>query len=243
VRIAGLIALGIVLALGAPAGAVVGGTPAGSAQFPWAVRVGSGCDGSLVAPRAVLTAAHCVVGVRSVKVRAGAADLGDATTVPSTAITVAPGYRVATQGSDWAVITLAHPLDLPVLPLTPSTAYDRGSFVVVGWGAAHEGGGQQRYLRWATVPYVPDARCVDAYRDDGYVADDMICAGYLSRGGVDACQGDSGGPLVHRDATGGWVQVGIVSYGYGCGRRGYPGVYTQVSTYAAEIRTAVDGAG
>src|SRR5579859_1735537 len=229
--------------VGTPAGAVVGGTPAGSAQFPWAVRVANTCDGSLIGPRAALTAAHCVVGVRSVKVRAGAADLGDTTAVASTAITVAPGYRVATQGSDWAVITLARPLDLPILPLTPSTAYDQGSFVVVGWGAAHENGGQQRYLRWASVPYVPDARCADAYRDDGYVAEDMICAGNLYRGGVDACQGDSGGPLVHRDSTGGWVQVGIVSYGYGCGRRGYPGVYTQVSTYTAEIRTAVDGAG
>jgi hypothetical protein len=34
-----------------------------------------------------------------------------------------------------AAVDLARPLDLPVLPLTPSTAYDQGPFVVVGWGA------------------------------------------------------------------------------------------------------------
>lgn len=43
-------------------------------------------------------------------------------------------------------------------------------------------------------------------------------------------QGDSGGPLVC-DFNSTWVQVGIVSWGIGCGRRGYPGVYTEVSFY------------
>lgn len=43
-------------------------------------------------------------------------------------------------------------------------------------------------------------------------------------------QGDSGGPLVCEfDKT--WVQVGIVSWGIGCGRKGYPGIYTEVSYY------------
>lgn len=43
-------------------------------------------------------------------------------------------------------------------------------------------------------------------------------------------QGDSGGPLVCEfNKT--WVQVGIVSWGIGCGRRGFPGVYTEVSFY------------
>ena len=43
-------------------------------------------------------------------------------------------------------------------------------------------------------------------------------------------QGDSGGPLVCEfNKT--WVQVGIVSWGIGCGRKGYPGIYTEVSYY------------
>ncbi|WP_213011408.1 trypsin-like serine protease, partial [Paractinoplanes toevensis] len=55
---------------------------------------------------------------------------------------------------------------------------------------------------------------------------------------VDTCQGDSGGPMVGRDAHGDWVQVGIVSWGLGCARDGYPGVYTQISTFRAAIRNA-----
>ena len=44
--------------------------------------------------------------------------------------------------------------------------------------------------------------------------------------------------MVRRDGDGGWVQVGIVSWGLGCARDGYPGVYTQVSTFRKAIRAA-----
>jgi secreted trypsin-like serine protease len=172
-------------------------------------------------------------------VTAGSADVRAGITTSATAVRRAPGYDPATQRADWAVVQLDRRLDLPTLALTPSAGYDSGTFTVVGWGSTTEDGPQQRYLRSAAVPFVSDARCAAAYPDDGFVPSDMLCAGDLRRGGVDSCQGDSGGPMIRAAGSGRWVQVGIVSWGNGCGRAGYPGVYTQVSTFTAAIQAMV----
>ncbi|XP_074202137.1 polyserase-2 isoform X5 [Camelus bactrianus] len=67
----------------------------------------------------------------------------------------------------------------------------------------------------------------------------MLCAGY-AEGHRDTCQGDSGGPLVCEEG-GRWFQAGITSFGFGCGRRNRPGVFTAVAPYEAWIREQVMG--
>jgi secreted trypsin-like serine protease len=221
---------------------VVGGEPVPLGRFPWMVRLSMGCGGVLTAPRVVLTAGHCVGGTGdddSIKVTAGVVDLESPKAIAATSVRVirAADFQEEVRGSDWAVIRLDRALDLPTLPLTRG-AGDRGEFLVMGWGQIREDAlEQERYLRFAKVPTVSDKQCAAVYTKAGVklIADESICAG---KGGVDTCQGDSGGPMVGINGKGEWVQVGIVSWGLGCARAEYPGVYTQISTFRTDIRRA-----
>ena len=73
----------------------------------------------------------------------------------------------------------------------------------------------------------------------------VLCAGASadlenSPGGKDSCQEDSGGPLVCKPVGGGdWVQVGIVSWGEGCGDPKHFGLYTHVGYFRDWIQAVL----
>lgn len=72
----------------------------------------------------------------------------------------------------------------------------------------------------------------------GVVTPQMFCAG-AAVDGVDTCQGDSGGPILSRKGDGPLVQVGIVSFGIGCGHAEFPGVYTRLALYIDWIKASI----
>lgn len=89
-------------------------------------------------------------------------------------------------------------------------------------------GPQPAILQKVTVPIWSNTHCQGKYGTSapGGIIESMLCAGVDSK---DSCTGDSGGPLMVNEGT--WTQVGIVSWGIGCGEGQYPGVYTRVSSF------------
>ena len=63
-----------------------------------------------------------------------------------------------------------------------------------------------------------------------FIYDQHICAGY-QEGGTDSCKGDSGGPLTVQKDDGKWYLAGLTSWGTGCARPQYPGVYTEMAWF------------
>ncbi|KAJ7423359.1 Salivary plasminogen activator beta [Willisornis vidua] len=85
------------------------------------------------------------------------------------------------------------------------------------------------HLKEGHVRLFPASRCTAQLLENRTITANMLCAGD-TRNLDDACKGDSGGPLVCLKDDRMYL-VGIISWGIGCGRKGIPGVYTNVSRY------------
>ena len=154
-----------------------------------------------------------------------------------------PQYNVgAYLNNDLAVIRLKDTVRLTsrvaavCLPRTTSSYSPGRECTISGWGSTGQAsGGYSRRLQAATVPILETSRCMErAVYGPDKLTSGMFCAGYLA-GGVDSCQGDSGGPMVC-SSRGSNTLLGIISWGYGCGRANKPGVYTKVVNYLDWIK-------
>ncbi len=67
----------------------------------------------------------------------------------------------------------------------------------------------------------------------------QLCAAH-PQGGRDTCQGDSGGPLIWTSPSGEQFLVGVTSWGFSCGQRGFPGVYARVASYGDWIDEEIE---
>jgi len=241
---------------------VVGGQPVESADaYPFYSRIDANgqfiCGGSLVWPDYVLTAAHCVE---------------EALGLPqaNTGFSVAVGATEQSgTGESFGIIEKwKHPKwdpdsglqwDLALIKLddisnaVPAELNDMFTFptsgddlTVIGMGLEYENGSLPGQLLEAAVQFIDHDECKSDFPfwlSWMVTEENMICSqGETEEGKTDACQGDSGGPLI---ISGTNTQVGVVSWGRGCGSNawydwdGSPGVYARVSSANAWIKETI----
>ncbi|MDE0144156.1 MAG: trypsin-like serine protease [Caldilineaceae bacterium] len=231
-------------------GQIVGGEKAEAGSWPWMVAIQAFtepgyhtfCGASLVAPSWALTAAHCVVNATPDEIVATVgphrldSGQGEKRSVDRIVLHPRYGFDFAHDfAHDLALLHLSEPADSELVTLLGADNLDLAApgtlGTVIGWGALSEDSseGVLSYdLQQVELPIVSEEECTSSM--GRMITEDMLCAGY-KEGGMDACHGDSGGPLVVPDGDGSWQLAGLVSFGIGCARPTFYGVYTRVSQY------------
>ncbi|CAH0723837.1 unnamed protein product, partial [Brenthis ino] len=225
---------------------VVGGTESQVNAFPWIARLiymnSFGCGASLINDRYVISAAHCVKGFMwfMFRVKFGEHNRCEVQRMPETRYLVkmyVHNFTLTELTNDISLLQLNEPMDYsyairPVcLPKDSQNLYVGSTATVAGWGATAETGNWSCTLMEAQLPVLSNEQCQNTKYNKTKIKDVMMCAGYPATAHKDGCTGDSGGPLIVENAEHAYELVGIVSWGYGCARRGYPGVYTRMTKY------------
>ncbi|CAH1154746.1 unnamed protein product [Phaedon cochleariae] len=214
---------------------IVGGKEANISSFPYQIslmKYGSHvCGGAIFHDSYILTAAHCVINglAKSYSIRAGSSfRMSGGTVFKVCSVHIHEKFVTSTMDYDIAILTLCSPIlfsstMLPAaLPLSSESLSPGILATVTGWGYTTESGSVSNNLQQVQVPIVNHNQCSKIFTKET-ISNNMICAGFLGKGGKDACQGDSGGPMIAKGKL-----YGIVSWGYGCAQSQYPGIYTNV---------------
>nr|XP_014095848.1 anionic trypsin-1-like isoform X2 [Bactrocera oleae] len=248
----------IVALLGAvssfPDGRIVNGTTTVIGKYPFMVslRLTKGahtCGASIIAPRWILTAAHCVYerAAKDLSIQFAAKVISrySGNFAPVERIIVHENYTPGgSYANDIALVKLYNGLVYDYVKVAsvalpdpyfevPQTEIGAAG-VLLGWGLNATGGVNTPTLEDVHLKIYSDCECTT--RHSGHTNADHLCAG-VDVGGKGQCTGDSGGPLLYM----GSIQLGIVSWSVKpCGVKYYPGVYTKVSHYIGWIRNHTD---
>lgn len=231
-------------------------------EFPWIAQLVYDEEktvkavGSLINRRYVLTAAHCIKSqfVVITGVRFGDYDVitdkdctnhtrfGEECSDPVEEFGIEeliphPQYNVRTSANDIGLIRLSRNVEYSeyiraiCLPATNTFDLEDGANLAVsGWGVTSFGGENSRIKKKVSAKVIPIEQCLRLYNNSRKIVSlDHFCVVEA----IPVCQGDSGGPLM-LSVKNQWEQVGIVSFGKGCGD--YPGVYIKVASYLDWIK-------
>lgn len=268
VLLGSLIGAGSAQAEGKATASIVNGHAASIAEFPSLAYIearegkhGFSCTGTVVAPRVILTAGHCVedpetgaiTPARDYLVATGVADpsqAGPTNVFHVAAVHAFPEFDPGALRGDAALLILAAPTAAPALAVAGPgdlALYGGGASVqLAGWGLTRADAEQPpKSLRATTTMVQGTALCRNKTRSyyPPYSPALQLCTLPPTAKKSGGCFGDSGGPAIGQRADGSPVELGIISTGApGCNPK-LPNVLTRadvVSPWVGEWVAATE---
>lgn len=212
---------------------IILGEPADPGEIPYQAYLlssrnnsnrGAFCGGSLIKPKWILTAAHCVEDTDKTVVHLGSNDRRNMTFTDTSYFRIVHVlYNSLTLYNDVALVRMTKPAPesefISIIPIAPKDLEDLTGKVLLnsGFGLTSNKGQVSNVLNKVNLVAVSNKECRKSY-GPLFVLKNTLCSMYSMKKGQSPCSGDSGGPLVYKVNSTTNYLVGVTSFvsGRGC---------------------------